>query len=319
MAIEREKMLEMYRLMVKIRLFEERAMELFNEGLIRGPMHLYIGEEAVAVGACSNVRESDYITSTHRGHGHCIAKGGDIKKMMAELLGKKTGYCKGKGGSMHISDPEIGILGANGIVAGSLGIATGAGLSAQMRKTDQVTICFFGDGATNQGIFHESLNLAAIWNLPVIYLCENNLYGLTSSASKVLSVENVAQRKESYSIPGEVVDGNDVLAVFEVVREAIERVREEGGPILIEAKTYRWVGHFVGDPCVYRSQDEVEEWKKKCPIKTFRERLLQDTFATSNQLQEIEEKVREEVEAAVQFARESPEPEIHSIYEDLFV
>lgn len=314
-----EKKLDMYTSMIKIRLFEERAMELFHEGLIRGPMHLYIGEEAVAVGACSNLGHDDYITSTHRGHGHCIAKGGDIKKMMAELLGKETGYCKGKGGSMHISDPEMGILGANGIVAGSLGIATGAGLSAAMQKTGQVTLCFFGDGATNQGIFHESLNLASVWKLPVIYICEHNLYGLTSPADQVLSVENVADRAKSYSIYGEIVDGNDVLAVYNVVKSAIERLRQGKGPILIEAKTYRWGGHFVGDPCVYRCTEEVDRWKEKCPIKIFREKLLTEESITQECLKKIDDRVGEELDEAVEYAKKSPDPRVESIYEGLFV
>jgi len=226
LKLSREKLMKMYQDMLKIRLFEENAIKLFNEGLVRGPMHMYLGEEAVGAGACAALNQDDYITSTHRGHGHCIAKGGDIKKMVAELLGKATGYSHGKGGSMHIADLDIGILGANGIVGGGLGIATGAGLSAIMQESSQVTICFFGDGASNQGIFHESLNMAAIWKLPVIYICENNKYGLTGPAEEMVAVKDIAERAKSYNIPGLIIDGNDVIAVYETVNKAVERARK---------------------------------------------------------------------------------------------
>jgi len=315
--LSKEKLIKMYEDMMKIRLFENRAKKLFNEGLIRGPMHLYIGQEAIAVGACANLRETDYITSTHRGHGHCIAKGGKLDKMMAELLGKATGYSKGKGGSMHIADPDIGILGANGIVGGGLGIAPGAGLSAKMRGTDQVTICFFGDGASNEGIFHESLNLAAVWDLPVVYLCENNKFGLTSKAEEVLSVEDVADRAAGYDIPGEVVNGNDVIAVYQAVKKAVERAKNNEGPTLIEAKTYRWEGHFVGDPCVYRDRSETKKWKDRCPVNSLYGHL-ESAGVSENELDEIDSKIRQELDKAVEFAKNSPEPEIDSIFEDIY-
>ncbi len=318
MKLTKDKYLEMYKKMLEIRLFEENAIKLFNEGLVRGPMHMYIGEEAVAVGATASLKESDYITSTHRGHGHCIAKGGDINKMAAELLGKATGYSGGKGGSMHIADPEIGILGANGIVGGGLGIATGAGLSARMRETDQVTICFFGDGATNQGIFHESLNMAAIWDLPVIYICENNLYGLTGPAEQMVAVSDVAERAKSYNIPGEIMDGNDIDDVFETVGKAVKRARAGEGPTLLEAKTYRWEGHFVGDPCVYRDKEEIEKWKEKCPIKRLEEKLTGELNVDKSTLKNIQKKLKEDMEEAVKYARESPEPEIESVYKDIY-
>ena len=317
MDLSKEKLIKMYEDMMKIRLFENRAKKLFNEGLIRGPMHLYIGQEAIAVGACANLRETDYITSTHRGHGHCIAKGGKLDKMMAELLGKATGYSKGKGGSMHIADPDIGILGANGIVGGGLGIAPGAGLSAKMRGTDQVTICFFGDGASNEGIFHESLNLAAVWDLPVVYLCENNKFGLTSKAEEVLSVEDVADRAAGYDIPGETVNGNDVIAVYQAVKKAVERARNNEGPTLIEAKTYRWEGHFVGDPCVYRDRSETKKWKDRCPVNSLYGHL-ESVGVSENELDEIDSKIRQELDKAVEFAKNSPEPEIDSIFEDIY-
>jgi len=311
-------LLEMYETMVRIRHFEDNAIKLFNQGLVRGPMHVYTGEEAVAVGACSNLNDEDYITSTHRGHGHCIAKGGKVDKMAAELVGKATGYCKGKGGSMHIADPDIGILGANGIVAGGMAIATGAGLSAKMRGTDQVAVCFFGDGATNEGAFHEALNMAAIWDLPVVFVCENNLYGLTGPAEEMLSVKDVAARATSYDIPGIVVDGNDVLDVYEAVGEAVKRAREGGGPSLIEAKTYRLKGHFVGDPCVYRDDEEVEMWRKKEPIKRFRKHLIKNEKIKEEELDEIDKNIDAELEKAVKFAKESPEPEIEVVFEDVF-
>lgn len=311
-------LLEMYEKMQKIRMFEDNAIKLFNQGLVRGPMHVYTGEEAVAVGACANLDDSDYITSTHRGHGHCIAKGGKVDKMAAELLGRGTGYCKGKGGSMHIADPEIGILGANGIVAGGMGIAAGAGLSAKMRGTDQVAICFFGDGATNEGAFHEALNMAAIWDLPVVFVCENNLYGLTGPAEEMLSVKDVAARATSYDIPGVVVDGNDVLDVYEAVGEAVKRARQGGGPSLIEAKTYRLKGHFVGDPCVYRDDEEVEMWRKKEPIKRFRKHLIKNEGIDEEVIAEIDKKLEEELKSAVKFAKESPDPEIDVVFEDVF-
>jgi pyruvate dehydrogenase E1 component alpha subunit len=311
-------LLEMYEKMQKIRLFEDNAIKLFNQGLVRGPMHVYTGEEAVAVGACTNLNDEDYITSTHRGHGHCIAKGGKVDKMAAELLGRGTGYCKGKGGSMHIADPEIGILGANGIVAGGMGIAAGAGLSAKMRGTDQVAICFFGDGATNEGAFHEALNMAAIWDLPVVFVCENNLYGLTGPADEMLSVKDVAARATSYDIPGVVVDGNDVLDVYEAVGEAVKRARQGGGPSLIEAKTYRLKGHFVGDPCVYRDDEEVEMWRKKEPLKRFKKHLVETEGIDEEVIAEIDKKIEEELKAAVKFAKESPDPEIEVVFEDVF-
>ncbi|ADQ13653.1 thiamine pyrophosphate-dependent dehydrogenase E1 component subunit alpha [Halanaerobium hydrogeniformans] len=318
MEKSKETLLDMYEKMYKIRLFEDNAVKLFNQGLVRGPMHVYTGEEAVAVGACSNLNDDDLITSTHRGHGHCIAKGGRVDKMAAELLAKGTGYCKGKGGSMHIADPDIGILGANGIVGAGLPIATGSALSSKMRGTDQVTICFFGDGATNEGAFHEALNMAAIWDLPVVFVCENNLYGLTGPADEMVSVKDVASRAASYDIPGVVVDGNDVLDVYETVGEAIKRAKNGGGPSLIEAKTYRIKGHFVGDPQVYRDDEEVEKWKKRCPIKKHRNYLIETVGVASEELAEIEAKVKKEIKEAVKFAKESPDPEIEVVFEDVF-
>jgi TPP-dependent pyruvate/acetoin dehydrogenase alpha subunit len=284
----------------------------------------YIGEEAVAVGVCANLRPDDRITSTHRGHGHCIAKGGDLKRMMAELLGKKTGYCKGKGGSMHIADFSIGILGANGIVGAGLPISTGSGLAAKLQGTDQVTVCFFGDGAANQGGFHSSVNLASIWKLPVIYVCENNGYAVSTPAAYSISIKDVADRGAAYGIPGLAVDGQDVMAVYEATHEAVARARKGDGPSLIECKTYRFLGHMLGEemmfgPVSYRSQEEVERWKKRDPIALFGARLEEMGVLTQEQRVEIDEQVASEIEEAVAFAKESPLPAPEDALADVFV
>jgi pyruvate dehydrogenase E1 component alpha subunit len=311
-------MLDMFDRMVTIRFFEERVLELFREGLIRGSTHTYIGMEADAVGACTALRPDDYITSTHRGHGHCIAKGGDVRLMMAELLGKATGYCKGKGGSMHIADLDMGILGANGIVGGGMGIATGAALSAKMRGSGQVCICFFGDGGINQGAFHENANLASIWKLPVIYFCENNQYAMSMSSKRANAVADLSVRAVSYNMPGVNVDGMDVLAVEEAVAKAVERARAGEGPSLIVATTYRFEGHNIGDPQPYRTKEEVEEWRKRDSIERFRQYLVKEGIATAAETEAIEKKVRQRIDDAVQFARESPEPELSSVEEDVY-
>ncbi|MGB3933224.1 MAG: thiamine pyrophosphate-dependent dehydrogenase E1 component subunit alpha [bacterium] len=316
MMQDKEKLVWMYRKMVEIRIFESRVAELFAAGKIPGFVHLYIGEEAVAVGACANLKDTDFITSTHRGHGHCIAKGGRLDLMMAELFGKETGYCKGKGGSMHIADVEIGILGANGIVGGGLGIAPGAGLSAKMRGTDQVTICFFGDGASNQTTFHEGINLASAWKLPVIFVCENNQYGISLHQSRHQNITDIADRATAYGIPGVVVDGNDVMAVYEAVGEAVKRARAGEGPSLVECKTYRWRGHFEGDPQMYRPQEEIEEWKAKDPIPRFEALLAEMGVMTAEEAEAIRKEVAAEVEAAVEFAEKSPEPAPEAALED---
>ncbi|GAI94986.1 unnamed protein product, partial [marine sediment metagenome] len=262
--------LDMYRTMVRIRIFEERVFKEFTAGNIPGFVHLYTGEEAVATGACANLRPDDYITSTHRGHGHLIAKGGSTDRMMAELYGKKTGYNKGKGGSMHIADVEIGILGANGVVGAGIPIAGGAALSAKLRGTDQVTLCFFGDGASNTSRFHEGINLAACLNLPVVYVIENNMYAISVCISDVCKLVNLADRATAYGIPGVTVDGNDVMAVYEAVAEAVARARRGEGPTLVECKTYRWRGHWAGDTQAYVGGEAIEEWMKKDPIPRFR-------------------------------------------------
>jgi len=273
----------------------------------------------VAVGVCANLRRDDYITSTHRGHGHCIAKGADLGKVMAEILGKKTGYCKGKGGSMHIADFSIGMLGATAVVGAGIPIAAGAGLSAKLRDTDQVVACFFGEGASNQGTFHEGINMAAIWRLPVVFVCENNLYAMGTRQSLVMAIENIADRAAAYGIPSVTVDGNDVLAVYEVASDAVNRARHDEGPTLIECKTYRQKGHSRFDPAAYRPKNEVEVWLEKDPIPRFKTKLLDIGVLTSEEDERLRREAVAAVEEAVKFAMESPFPEPEEALEDIYV
>jgi len=312
-------LLEMYRQMLTIRFFEEKVFELYGQNLVPGTIHLYAGEEAVAVGVCANLRKDDYITSTHRGHGHCIAKGARLDKTMAEILGRKTGYCKGKGGSMHIADFSVGMLGATAVVGAGIPIATGAGLSIKLRGTDQVAVCFFGDGASNQGTFHEGINMAAVWHLPVVFVCENNLYAMGTRQTRVMLVDNIADRAAGYGIPGVVVDGNDVLAVFEAARVAVERARRGEGPTLLECKTYRLKGHSRFDPAAYRPKDEVNEWLKKDAIARFQAKLLEMGIITESEIQRTVERARNDVEEATKFALESPLPEPDEALDDVYI
>lgn len=318
MNLENSRIIDMYKTMLRIRKFEEKAMNLFAEGKIPGFVHLYIGEEAVATGVTANLDVDDYITSTHRGHGHIIAKGGDLKYMMAELFGKATGYCKGKGGSMHIADATRGILGANGIVGAGQNIAVGAGLSAKYKGTSQVCACFFGDGSTNQGTFHESLNLASIWKLPVVFICENNLYGISMSQSRHQAIQDVSDRAVAYNIPGVTVDGNDVFAVYEAAKEAVKRARAMQGPTLIECKTYRHRGHFEGDPAIYKPEEEQKDWLAKDPIRRLESFIVENKIQTGDEIDEINEEIKKEILDAVEFAESSPEPEIDSVVEDIY-
>jgi len=304
--------------MYEIRLFEQEVDRLFKANMIWGTCHLSIGEEATAVGAIAAIKEDDMITSTHRGHGHCIAKGGKLPLMFAELLGRETGYCKGRGGSMHIADIESGNLGANGIVGGGIPIATGAALASKLKRDNKVTLCFFGDGANNQGVFHESLNIASLWKLPVVYICENNVYGMSLHVSKSTAVANIADRAAAYSMPGIVVDGNDVEEVYNAVKEAVERARRGEGPSLIEAKTYRWLGHSKSDANLYRTKEEIESWKLKCPIKRYKEKLIMENIATIEEIESIEKEVVKDIEEALKFAMESPEPSIDDIESDVY-
>jgi len=318
LSLKKEQFSEMYRKMLEIRLFEEKVFDLYGQNLVPGTIHLYAGEEAVAVGVCSNLNVDDYITSTHRGHGHCIAKGADLRRTMAEILGKKTGYCKGKGGSMHIADFAVGMLGATAVVGAGLPIAVGAGLSAKLRKTSQVVACFFGEGASNQGTFHESINMASVWALPVVFVCENNLYAMGTRQSRIMSVQNVADRAAAYGIPGVMVDGNDVLVVYEAARKAVERARAGKGPTLIECKTYRHKGHSRVDSGKYRPKEEVEEWLGKDPVKRFRQAMLGNGILTQTELEHVEKEVADEVADAVKFALDSPYPEGKEALENVY-
>jgi len=318
LTVSKENLAEMYRKMLEIRCFEEKVFELYGQNLVPGTIHLYAGEEAVAVGVCSSLRKDDYITSTHRGHGHCIAKGAELKRTMAEILGKETGYCKGKGGSMHIADFTVGMLGATAVVGAGLPIAVGAGLSAKLRKTDQVVGCFFGEGASNQGTFHESINMASAWSLPVIFVCENNLYAMGTRQSRIMNVENIADRAAAYGIPGDTVDGNDVLAVFEASQKAVDRARRGDGPTLIECKTYRHKGHSRVDPAKYRPKEEVEQWLARDPLRRFKEALLQNPIFSKSELKGIEDKVAADIEEAVKFALQSPYPAPEEALEDVY-
>jgi len=311
-----EKMVELYKCMVTIRRFEEKVSELFANGAIPGFVHLYIGQEAVAVGVCANLREGDNILSTHRGHGHCIAKGASLKRMMAELFGKSTGFCKGKGGSMHIADYESGILGANAIVGANIPIAAGAAFAAKSRGTDQVAVAFFGDGATSTGAFHEGINIAAAWKLPAIFVCENNLYAISTRANRSIPVKNIADKAAAYGIPGVVVDGMDIIAVYNAAREAVEKARRGEGPTLIECKTYRFCGSFEGDPQLYRRKEEREEWEKKDPL-NFGRKLVESRHLTNADLQKIEADVKSSIEEAVKYARDSAYPEPKETTTDL--
>jgi pyruvate dehydrogenase E1 component alpha subunit len=321
MKYQKDFLLSLYRTMLMIRRFEEKAIEMKARQIIPGIIHLYIGEEAVATGVCAALRKDDYISSTHRGHGHCIAKGGDLGRMMAELFGRDAGYCRGKGGSMHIADFDLGILGANAIVAAGMPISGGAALSIKMRGSDQVVACFFGDGAANQGAFHESLNLSAVWKLPVIYICENNLYAISVAQSRSTPIRDIYLRKDAYDMAGCMVDGNDVLAVYEAMKEAIDRARKGGGPTLIECKTYRFRGHYEGEAdrtYFYRSKEEAQQWMEKCPIKRFQKVLLDNKILDEKSLDLIEEEIQQRVEKAVEFAQNCPWPEPQDALKDLY-
>ncbi|HYE91091.1 MAG TPA: dehydrogenase E1 component subunit alpha/beta [Terriglobales bacterium] len=301
----------LYTTMVKIRRFDERTVELFQSGLVKGTAHSYVGEEAVAAGAIANLREDDYIVGTHRGHGHCIAKGAAVDKMMAELMGRDTGYSRGLGGSMHIADLDANILGCNGIVAAGLPLGTGAALASKIRGSDRVVIAFFGDGGANQGTVHESMNLAAVWKLPVIFLCENNQYALSTASKRTTAGESIANRASAYGFPGVQVNGNDVLAVYEAVRTAVARARDGQGPTLIEAVTYRWGGHSMrANLPDYRTKDEERAWLERDPIASFKTALVDDRRATPMRLKELEEAVEVELDRAVEFATQSAEPTV---------
>jgi pyruvate dehydrogenase E1 component alpha subunit len=306
--------------MYLIRIFEYAVNDQYHQMKIFGGLHLYAGEEAVAVGVCAALRRDDYVVSSHRAHGHFLAKGGDVKAIMAELFGKETGVCKGKGGSMHVADVSVGMLGASGIVGGGIPMATGAALSAKYTGTSRVVACFFGDGASNQGTFHESLNLASIWDLPIIYVCENNQYAEATHYSKAMRVKNIADRAIAYAMAGVVVDGMDVMAVYQEATKAVKRAREGKGPTLLECTTYRFEGHQMGDPDhFYRSKNEIDEWKARCPIARLRRMLMNDAILTEKEIETIERIAKEQIDEAVKFAEESPAPDLQSALRDVFV
>mgnify|MGYP005841519305 CR=1 FL=1 len=310
---------EMLQTMLLIRAFEEKAEELYAMGRIHGTMHLSIGQEGTAVGASYAVRRGyDYLLNHHRGHGHCLAWGSDVNRTMAEFIGKETGYCRGRGGSMHIADVERNNLGANGIVAGGVPIAAGVGLSIRLRGTDQVCLVIFGDGASNEGAFHESLNLASIWNLPVVYLCENNQYAMSMPIRRAINVERISDRACAYGIPGETVDGNDLLAVYDAVSRAAARARAGQGPTLVESLTYRWRGHSKSDRQAYRTRQEVQEWQARDPIPRFAERLLAADMLTQAGYEALQQEARQRIEEAVAFAESSPEPDVATIMEGVY-
>jgi pyruvate dehydrogenase E1 component alpha subunit len=304
-----------YKVMYRTRRFEEEVFEFYKRGLMPGLAHLYLGQEAVAAGACAALKDTDYIGSTHRGHGHLVARGADLRRMMAEILGKATGYSKGKGGSMHIMAMDKGILGANGIVGGGIPIAVGAAYSAKLRKSDAVTLSFFGDSASNEGVFHESVNMAAAWDLPVVFVIENNLYGISVDIRRVTKEHRLSKRSVAYGIPGVTVDGNDVFAVYREVGKAVERARKGEGPAIIECLTYRWQGHHVGDPGVYRPESEVVEWKVRDPIAVLENKQI----LRPEEISAIRAEVDEEIAGACAFAEESPYAAIEEAFTDVFV
>jgi pyruvate dehydrogenase E1 component alpha subunit len=303
--------------MLVTREFEQTAAKLFIQGKVHGTAHFCIGEEATGVGVCSALDKEDYITQTHRGHNQGIGKNMDINRMMAEFLGKETGYCKGKGGCMHIADFSVGSLGANGVVAGGIPIATGAALSQKYRKSDHITVCFFGDGAANEGAFHESLNLASVWKLPVVFVCTNNLYGMSTHVNQSMNIEDISIRATSYGIKGLALDGNDVMNIYEETKKAKEYVKEHG-PMLMVLNTYRWMGHSKSDAQLYRSKEEVEQWKERCPIKRHRDYLLEHKIFTEKELDEMQQQAADAVKAAVEYAENSPEPKIENIFDDVY-
>jgi len=320
LAGDRERWLSMYEQMLKIRVFEEHVNELYTSAKMPGLAHLYIGEEAVAVGVCSALRRDDYITSTHRGHGHCLAKGASVDKMYAELLGKEAGYCRGKGGSMHIADQDTGNLGANAIVGGSAAIAAGAAMSSKMRDTNQVTVCFFGDGALGQGVLYEAMNMASLWKLPVIYVCENNFYNEYTHFSET-TAGAMSARPRAFGMLTEEVDGQDVRAVYATARGLVERTRRGEGAAFMLCNTYRYLGHHVGDIArsYYRSKEEEEHWKsERDPLKLLSQWLIEQRMAGTSTFEQIEQRVRAEVEAGVQFALNTPFPEPSEVNQDVY-
>jgi pyruvate dehydrogenase E1 component alpha subunit len=317
MTYSRKLLEQLYRTIYTIRIFETECIKLYRQGLIIGYFHPYLGEEAIATGVCAALRPDDYIVSTHRGHGHCIARGGQLKKMVAEVLGREAGYCRGRGGSMHIADIDTGNIGANGIVGGGIPIGVGAGLGIRVRETDQVVVVFFSDGACNNGVFAESLNLAAIWDLPVIFVLENNQYAVSSPIEEMSRIPDLHKRAEGYGVEASMIDGNDVLAVFEETQKAVRSCCDGKGPILIEAKTYRQGGHHVNDPGLYMPKDKLEYYKAHDPVTIARENLISRSDCTEQDIAEIENGVNQMMSEAVEFAKSCPQPSVDSFLEEV--
>ncbi|OVE81708.1 pyruvate dehydrogenase [bacterium M21] len=317
MKISKKILTDMYLKMMQTRYFEETAQRLFAQGKVHGTAHFCIGEEATGVGACLAIEKEDLIYATHRGHGQSIGKGMGINRMMAEFLGKETGFCKGKGGCMHIADLSVGNLGANGIVGAQLPIATGAALSMQMQKKDKVVVCFFGDGASNQGTFHEALNMASIWKLPVLFLCVNNQYGMSMHVDQHMNITDISKRAVGYGIKGQAIDGNDIFEVYKAVKSARKYVAKNG-PMLLVANTYRVMGHSKSDANVYREKKVIEAWKKKCPIVRMRNELLDEKLFTEDELTAIQKQAEQDIKAAVEFANNSPEPKLENVMDDVY-
>ncbi len=307
------------RQMMEIRQFEDKIMDLLAQNIAEGGSHLYAGEEAVAVGAMAAIRPDDYIASTHRGHGHCVAKGGKLPELMAEILGKSTGCCKGKGGSLHLADVSTGNLGANGVVGGGFGIATGAALSCKMQKTGKIVLCFFGDGAINQGVFHECANMAGMWKLPIVYVCENNLYGMSVSLKRACAVQDLTKRAIAYNMPSDCCDGQDVIAVCDMVKKWVDYAREGKGPSLVVCNTYRYYGHSRSDPRVYRTKEEEKFWRDRDPIILFGKKCVEEKILTQLEVDDLNNFVKQEIDDAVKFAIDSPLPQPEELYEDLYV
>lgn len=319
MELTKEKKIEILRMMTRIRFFEEYTKEKYINGEIPGFLHSYIGQEAIAAGFCSMLKKSDFITSTHRGHGHVLAKGADVKRMMSELYGRSNGLCKGKGGSMHIADYSIRIIGANGIVGGSIPIAVGVGLSIKMKKAFDVVVCFFGDGAVNQGSFHEALNLASIWSLPIIFVCENNLYALSTPQKYHMNIEKISTRKIAYNIYGNTINGNKVLEVCKEASKIINLAREGNGPFLIECLTYRKYGHYIGDPGLYKDKKEIKKWEKLDPIMIYKDFLINNGILKNNEIRDMDNEIISEVKEAIEFAKNSSLPDKKEALRDLYV
>ena len=316
--LNQEVLLDLYSRMTTIREFEKEAIELAKMNLTRAAIHTYNGEEAIGVGVCAHLTNNDYIVSNHRGHGHCIAKGADLRRMFAELMARETGYCKGKGGSMHIADMDVGMLGANGIVGGGIPIAIGAALAQKYLNKDSITVVFFGDGASNEGTFHESINMAAVNYLPVIFLCENNQYAISLNVKESTGCENIADRAVGYGIPGYILDGNNVVEVYNKMGEIVDHVRQYGGPVLVEAKTYRMAGHYFGDNENYRTREEVASWAEKCPILAAQKVLREQYGMAQEELDAIWQRQKQIVLDACEEAKKDPEPLVDDLENDLY-